>query len=190
MTSPGIELLIRRAKAGDADAMSTLYETYVQAIYRYVFYRVPTAADAEDITAEVFLKVVEGLATYQITDVPFEAWLYRIAAARIADFHRRRRVRPQAALSETMVDDTLLPEEQVQKEQEFELIRQMLQHFNDEEQTLLLLRFVERKSHQEVAIILGRSVGAVKTAQYRILMQLASLFGQEKVRHYLRGNNG
>ena len=70
------------------------------------------------------------------------------------------------------------------------MLRSTLRHFNEDEQTILILRFVERKSHQEVANIMGKSANAVKTAQHRILVQLAALLGsEEKVRHYLRGED-
>jgi RNA polymerase sigma-70 factor (ECF subfamily) len=190
MAHAGVEQIIIRAQRGQEQAISALYEMYVDAIYRYVLYRVPTAEDAEDLTAEVFLRMVEGLPKYQITSVPFEAWLYRIAAARIADFYRRRKRHPQVALPETLTDYRTLPEDQVQHDQEIANLRSILNQFNADEQTILILRFVERKSHQEVASILGKSTNAVKAAQHRALIRLAALLGSEdKVRHYLRGDN-
>lgn len=190
MTSPNTEQVVRRARLGDSQAITILYQTYVQTIYRYIFYRVPTAHDAEDLTAEVFLKMVEALPGYQITGAPFEAWLYRIAAARIADFHRRNRRQPQDELDERLSDHLPHPEEQLQQTQEIENLRGLFQRFTPDEQNILILRFVERKSHKEVAAILGKSAAAVKSAQHRILVQLAGLLGsEEKVRHYLRGED-
>jgi RNA polymerase sigma-70 factor (ECF subfamily) len=183
------EQLVRRAQKGDKEAIAALYQAHAQAIYRYIFYRVPTMADAEDLTAEVFLRMVEGLPAYQFRGVPFEAWLYRIAAARITDFYRRTRRRPQGELTENLTDVRPAPEEQLQQSQEMEALRQVLQNFDQDEQTILLLRFVERKSHKEVADILGKSVSAVKSAQHRVLVQLANLMGSGKVRHYLRGDH-
>lgn len=190
MANSDAEQMIQRARRGDEQAISALYEMHADAIYRYVLYRVPTAEDAEDLTGEVFLKMVEGLPKYQLTGVPFEAWLYRIAAARIADFYRRRKRRPQAALPDTLADHIALPEDQLQHNQEIETLRGILTQFNADEQTILILRFVERKSHQEVAAALGKSANAVKAAQHRALIRLASLLGSDdKVRHYLRGDN-
>jgi RNA polymerase sigma-70 factor (ECF subfamily) len=185
-----IEQVIRRAKKGDAQAITMLYQTYADAIYRYIYYRVPNDTDAEDLTAEVFLRMVEGLPGYQLTGAPFESWLYRIAAARIADFYRRAHRQPQGELSDNLSDHLPQPEEQLQERQEREHLRQVLRRFTTEEQTILLLRFVERKSHREVATIMGKTVSAVKSAQHRALVQLAALLGsEEKVRHYLRGDD-
>ncbi|MBN1284019.1 MAG: sigma-70 family RNA polymerase sigma factor [Anaerolineae bacterium] len=186
--TPDIRRAIERAQKGDTAAVAALYQTFAPAIYRYIAYRVSADADAEDLTAEVFLKMVEGLPRYRITDAPFEAWLYRIAAARIIDFRRRQTRRPQVPLSEHMTDSTPTPEAQVQHNQEFRALRAALAQLNDEHQTILILRFVERKSHEETAAIMGKSVSAVKSAQHRALSKLAEWFGAEqKARHYLRG---
>lgn len=188
MSSETIDQLVGRAQRGDTGAVEALYQRYAQSVYRYIYYRVSSTADAEDLTAEVFVKMVEGLPAYRITGAPFEAWLYRIAAARVIDHRRRSKRRPQAELTENLADSTTLPEEEIQRIQEVETLRQAFSQFNDEEQTLLILRFVERKSHQEVAEVLGKSPAAVKSMQHRTLLRLASLLGsEEKVRHYLRG---
>lgn len=178
---------IQRAKKGDTEAVGVLYQQHVPAIYRYIAYRVPTSTDAEDLTAEVFLKMVEGLPGYQPRGAPFEAWLYRIAAARVADFYRRKK--QVSELSETITDSKPLPEEALQQSQELDMLRGVLRRFSEDDQNILILRFVERKSHKDVADILGKSVTAVKSAQHRALIQLAALFGEEKVRHYLRGEH-
>jgi RNA polymerase sigma-70 factor, ECF subfamily len=183
------DLIIQKAQRGDREAISHLYQLYVQQIYRYIAYRVQSDADAEDLTAEVFVKMVEGLRSYKLTGAPFEAWLYRIASARIIDFRRRVRRRPQTELSEVLSSGEATPEERMLEQQEIETLRQALSGLTDEQQGILVLRFIERKSHQEVAEILGKSVSAVKSIQHRALIQLASRLGSEaKVRHYLRGS--
>jgi RNA polymerase sigma-70 factor (ECF subfamily) len=191
MSTPEMQQIIQRAQQRDPEAVTQLYQLYCQPIYRYIAYRVPTTADAEDLTAEVFVKMIEGLPKYRQTGVPFEAWLYRIAAARVIDYRRRQMRRPQTSLSETMHNGHTLPEERLQEQQEFERLRQALAQLSDEQQSLLILRFIERKTHQEVAAILGKSEAAVKSIQHRALAQLTALLGSaEKVRHYLRGRHG
>lgn len=182
---------VKRAQQGDEDAAAFLYETYSEVIYRYIYYRVPSAVDAEDLTAEVFLNMVKRLPSYRFTEAPFEAWLYGIAALRIADFYRRSKRRPQVELTEDFSDSTLLPEEQVEQLQESEALQQALAQLTDEQQAILFLRFRERKSHEEVAHILGKTVDAVRSTQHRTLSRLATLLGSGgKGRHYLRGNDG
>lgn len=167
-----------------------LYDAHIDAIYRYVRFRIPTTADAEDLTAEVFFNMVKRLPDYRSTGAPFTAWLYRIAAALIADFYRRAERRPQTELSEMLFDSGPSPEEQVQQVQELEMLQQVWQELSEEHQTILFLRFRDRKSHEEVAAILGKSVDAVRNAQHRALSRLATLLGSKgKARHYLRGKD-
>lgn len=181
--------VIRRAQSGNTEAVSTLYQTYVERIYRYIAYRVDDPSDAEDLTAEVFVRMVEALPNYKDTGAPFEAWLYRIAAARIIDMRRRNTRRPQTELEEEFVSDATQPEQAVVEAQERAELRQALSVLSDEDQNLLILRFVERKSHQEVADLLGKTMTAVKSAQHRALVRLAKQLGEDKVRHYLRGSH-
>ncbi|HML24463.1 MAG TPA: sigma-70 family RNA polymerase sigma factor [Aggregatilinea sp.] len=183
------DILIARAQRGEADAVSILYRRYVQQIARYIGYRVPDGQVVEDLTAEVFLRMVEGLPTYRVTGAPFEAWLYRIAAARVADHYRLHRQRPQEPLTDTLhSDQALSPEQTVQEREAVEELREALSQLPEEQQTILILRFVERKSHEEVAQIVNKSVEATATMQHRALKRLAALMGSSKSgRHYLRG---
>ncbi|MBN1563781.1 MAG: sigma-70 family RNA polymerase sigma factor [Anaerolineae bacterium] len=181
-------ILITRAQNGDSDAMANLYRRHVGSITRYIAYRVSDQAVIEDLTAEVFLRMVEGLPNYEITGAPFEAWLYRIAAARIATFYRKRERRPEEALHENLQSGQTAPEQLLQNTEELDDLREALNQLNDEQQTILILRFVERKSHEEVASVLGKSERAVATAQHRALKKLARLLGTTKTeRHYIRG---
>lgn len=182
------EPLIQRAQRGDPNAVADLYEMYVERIFRYVSYRVEDRADAEDLTADVFVKMVEGLPAYRHSGVPFEAWLYRIASARIVDARRRSRRRPQTELSDDLAVSGGTPLEDAMGEQErLSDLRRALSHLTDDQQTLLVLRFVERKSHDQVAEIMGKTSSAVRSIQHRALTQLAALLGESKGRHYLRG---
>ena len=190
--TPEEEQLIKRAKNGDSQAITQLYHAHAQMIYRYIAYRVPTTADAEDITSEVFMRMLEGLPTYEFMSVPFEAWLYRIATHRIADFFRKSsRQKTHIELHETLAGDEPMPEESIQKQQEFKRLRHALSYLNEEQQDVLILRFIENKSHEDVARILDKSQSAVRTIQHRALVRLSQLLGaDEKAKHYLRGSNG
>lgn len=182
-----IDNIIAQATRGNRDAIAQLYEVFVERIYRYMSYRVDSDADAEDLTAEVFVKMVEGLPQYTPTGVPFEVWLYRIASARVIDYRRKTSRRPINELTDNISDDAISPEDRVQSQEEAEEMRQAFSLLNDEQQQVLILRIIERKSHQEVADVIGKSITAVKSVQYRALQILAGQLGETKVRHYLRG---
>jgi RNA polymerase sigma-70 factor, ECF subfamily len=181
--------IIRAAQKGEEAAIEALYLEFSQAIYRYIAYRVPEG-EAEDLTAEVFVSMVKALSGYKISEAPFEAWLYRIARARVADYHRHFTRHPTTELVESMPEFGDMPEEVVLMDQEVGELRAAIMKLNQEQQDVLLLRFVNNKSHEEVAHMLNKSVSAVKTIQHRALNQLAMLLGSEKQgRHYLRGNH-
>ena len=191
MSPDEIRTLVARAQQGDESAIEVIYDTYIDALYRYIRYRVSTPADAEDLTSDLFLNMVKRLPNYRITEAPFEAWLYRIASALIADFYRRAGRRMQIELTERVSDDAPSPEEPLQRRQEVETLRPACLELSEEQQTILFLRFHERRSHKEVARIMGKSVNAVRNAQHRALSRLVALLGtEEKARHYLRGQDG
>src|SRR5689334_7172172 len=96
--SPQERELVERAQRGDNEAVSMLYDTYAQAVFRYISYRVESDVIAEDLTGDVFLRMVRGLPEYQDIGAPFGAWLYRIAANRITDFYRGSQSRPADAI--------------------------------------------------------------------------------------------
>jgi len=149
-----------------------LYRRYVPAITRYIAYRVSDEAVVEDLTAEVFLRMVESLPQYRITGAPFEAWLYRIAATRVADYYRYGD-RVPGQLGETLSSGDPPLELTILEREEFETLRAALRQLTGEQQMILILRFIERKSHREVAAIVGKSERAVAAAQHRALKKLS-----------------
>lgn len=187
MTELSDEVLIQRGQHGDREAVAQLYRRYAHPIARYVTYRIADDAVVEDIVADVFLRMVEGLPRYQFTGIPFDAWLYRIAGARIIDYYRRMSRRPEEALSEEMADELTPLELDLQEREELDELRAAIRQLSNEYQEILTLRFVERKSLAEVAEILNKNVHAVGAEQHRALKKLAGLLGTEKSRYYLRG---
>jgi RNA polymerase sigma-70 factor, ECF subfamily len=179
--------LIARAQAGDKDAVSTLYEGYAQAIFRYVSYRVESDMAAEDLTADVFVSMIRGLPRYQDTGAPFGAWLYRIAANRITDHHRLKRRTPEP-LSDSEASDDTDPLGKTARNQERAHLRAALATLSNDFQTLLILRFMQGMSHAEVAAIMEKSEATIRVSQHRALKALAKALGTEgKARSYLRG---
>src|SRR5688572_1877490 len=105
--------LIARAKAGDAEAISALYERYAPQIHRYIASRLGDPVLAEDVCGDVFVKVLESLDRYEDRGWPFSAWLYRIAYARTVDVLRQARRRPSIPLDETLLGALDPPDEAV-----------------------------------------------------------------------------
>jgi RNA polymerase sigma-70 factor (ECF subfamily) len=185
--TPDVSNLVLQAQRGNREAVTSLYRLFAPKMFRYLVRRLPTTEDAEDVMGEVFVGMVEGLPTYKATGVPFEAWLYRIASNRTIDFYRRTKHIQGEELSDLISSDEDLPEDQMISRQSLEAMRSAIQQLPEDYQTILILRFVERKTHDEVARLLGKSATAIRTAQFRALSQLSEILGHTKARHYIRG---
>ena len=162
-----------RAVEGDAEAFGDLYQRYLKLIYKYIYYRVGEQDEAEDLTETVFLKVWETLPRFRVEQASFKTWLYRIAHNLLVDRHRTRKTMVSLDSQPTLRDPTLLPENEVIREEEHEWISAAIAKLPPDYQQILVLRFIERLSHSEAAEIMERSVPAVRVLQYRALKAMA-----------------
>lgn len=169
--------VIARAKAGDADAISTLYERYAPQIQRYIASRLGDPIQAEDVCADVFVKVLESLGRYEDRGWPFSAWLYRIAYARTVDVLRQSRRRHSVSLDERQLGALEPPDDAVMSRMAYHEIKGAMDILTREQQLVLRLRFDEDRSLAEIAQSLGRTVGSVKALQHRGLTRLAQELG-------------
>jgi RNA polymerase sigma-70 factor (ECF subfamily) len=165
--------LIERAKE-DKDAFGQLYEIYVDRIYNYVYYRTGNVADAEDLTAKIFVRAMKHIPRYEDKGVPFSAWLYRIAHNLVANWHRdnsRRQIIALDDITHWHVGDES-PEFATQLMEDKTLLLAAIRRLPSDRQELLILKFVERLSNAEIGDIMGRSEGAIKSLYHRTLLSL------------------
>lgn len=171
--------LVKRAADGDADAFGALYLRHLDAIYRYVRFRVGNARDAEDLTEQVFLKAWEALPNYRQRGLPFASWLYRIAHNTVVDFHRRPSPEvPLAAADHPVAGSGSQGPgalETVIQESEVTALADAIRKLPEEQQQVIVLRFIEGLSHAEVARIINKSQGACRVIQHRALSALHRL---------------
>jgi RNA polymerase sigma-70 factor (ECF subfamily) len=172
-------VLIARAKAGDPDAISGLYERYAPQIRRYIASRLGDPTQAEDICGDVFVKVLESLERYEDRGWPFSAWLYRIAYARTVDVLRQARRRPSLPLDESLLGALEPPDEAVMARLAYHEISGIMDELTSDQRLVLRLRFGEDRSLAEIAQSLGRSVGSVKALQHRGLTRLAQVLATQ-----------
>jgi RNA polymerase sigma-70 factor (ECF subfamily) len=168
------QALISAAQRGDEQAFGALYDAYVEKIYQYVYNRVQTSEIAQDLTADVFVRVVEGLSGYKLRGAPFLSWLYRIAHARLVDYYRLsgRQGQPQDIDAVKLrVDEDM--DEALMTTYHANQVRSALQTLTPEQQNVIVLRFTEGYSLQKTADLLGKTVGAVSLMQHRALQALS-----------------
>ena len=195
MTTPSLEMtsdlmfqpenqeqqLVRLSQRGDQEAFASLYDTYLERIYRYIYFRVADAEIAEDITSQVFLKAWEKLGSFQVGSSPFVAWLYRIAHNLVANWHRDRSRRQEIPINDLPVLPAKgdHPETTLVRTEEQDALLRLIRRLPPERQNLLILKFVENMSNAEIGQIMGRSEGAVKSLYHRTLLALRDEIGDQ-----------
>jgi RNA polymerase sigma-70 factor (ECF subfamily) len=175
--------LIRAVVAGDLEAFGTLYERYLKPIYRYVYYRISAANDAEDLTEEIFVRAWRSLQkTGKSTEIKnFKAWLYRIAHNLVVDYHRQNREDLLEDISEDQRSDQHGPaaEEISIRDQQHLQLEEAIRSMDHPMQQVIILRFINGLSHAETAAIIGIKEGHVRVLQYRALKKLRGLLEKD-----------
>ena len=191
MKSPEeLKQLVEQAKNGDSAAFSNLYEHYLTPIFRFIFFRVRTREDAEDLTQHVFVKAWSALPEFGPSPLleseprsrrpaggsgSFSAWLYRIARNTTIDYWRKKKplsLDPSSATFQNRRDDTADAHEAASQKEEAEHIRKALHVLGEDQQTILTLKFIEDLSNKEIAHITGKTEGAIRQIQSRALRAL------------------
>ncbi len=175
--------LVQRAVRHDAEAFASLYDRFVDKIFKYIYYKVRTTSQAEELTGQVFLKAWESIGSYRWTERPFAAWLYRIAHNLVANWHRDRSRKQEIPLDDLPVLPTKgdHPERNLVRSQEQDALLRLIRRLPPERQNLLILKFVENMSNSEIGQIMGRSEGAVKSLYHRTLLALRDQLGDQNI---------
>ena len=165
--------LVERAQQGDRDALEELYLIHFDRIYSYLHVSVGNRHDAEDLTTQTFLKMLESIGKFRWRSAPFSAWLFRIAHNLAMDhFRATKRWQPEEEVPEPPPDDSTSAEagalESIGRKSMLDLIDEL----SPEQQQVLTLKFVFDFGNAEAATILGKSEGAIKSLQHRALASL------------------
>ena len=173
------DLLINRATQGDEEAFSILYRNNVQRVYSYIYYRTGNSADAEDLTSRVFQRAMKHMARFEKKGVPFIAWLYRIAHNLVANWHRDNSRKKEVPIDDQhgLVHHGLQPEASVMYAQQHHVLIKAIQTLSSDRQNLIVLKFIEEYSNAEIAAIMGRTEGAIKSLYHRTLEELRAMLG-------------
>ncbi|HEY8731529.1 MAG TPA: RNA polymerase sigma factor [Candidatus Limnocylindria bacterium] len=170
--------LARRAGSGEAEAFGILYDRYVSAVYRYVFYRVRNEAEAEDVTSDVFMRALRAIPKYEPRQA-FLAWLYRIARNAVIDRSRRQAARQQVsfedALAHPNADQIVNPDAGLLDGSDASVVRQALQQLTPLQQEILVLRYVEGYDTKTISKLVGKRDGTIRGIEFRALSTLRTL---------------
>jgi RNA polymerase sigma-70 factor, ECF subfamily len=172
-----VELLVRLASQGDAEAFGKLYDIHLDTVYRYIYYKVRDSSEAEDLTSRVFLKAWEAMPRYQLREVPFIHWLIRLARNAVID--RYRTARTHEGLDEKLHSRELDPQGEYLRGERARELLEAVRRLPEEYQSVIALRFMQDMSYQELAGLMGKSPGALRVIQHRALAALRQLLDRE-----------
>lgn len=171
--------LVRKAQRYDEQALAALCELFYEDIYTYFYYRTSDPADAQDLTNDVFLRMIEAIRSFEPARGTFRAWLFGIAHHRLVDYRRRRAVREHEPLTEALANPDDHPNMQAEAWLTRERLRRALHRLTEDQRQVIILKFIEGLSNAEVANILGKSEGAINALQYRALHALRQILQSE-----------
>lgn len=160
-----------------AEAVGVLYDRYHEAVFRYIWSRVSDPQLAEDLTGDVFTRMVINLPKYQTTGAPFKTWLLSIARNLVIDDYRKASSRYQLPIEEieNYSADEQSPAEIVENQIFIEQVKIALKELKPIKQDILILRFIVGLPLREVASILGKNIGSIKVIQHRALKELRTI---------------
>jgi RNA polymerase sigma-70 factor (ECF subfamily) len=171
--------LVGRAQSRDPGAISELYDRYARLILRYIYLRVGEHELAQDLTQEVFIKVIYGIERFEYRDEKsFLGWLYTIAANVLHSHQRRRRpISTSFDLQDDLVDQR--SQDNARMITDRVALQQAIAQLTKDQQQVLTLRFFADMSNSEIAGILRRTEGAIKALQHRALQSLQRILKHE-----------
>jgi RNA polymerase sigma-70 factor (ECF subfamily) len=177
----GVRDLVDRAKGGDGNAFGSLYDRYVDAVYRYVYYRVGSQPLAEDLVSETFLRALRHIGSFRWQGSDFGAWLTTIARNLITDHYKSSRYRlevPTAELLDSTATVAPAAESVVLDREATGRLLEAVRRLPGDQQECVVLRFLQGLPVAETARIMGRGEGAIKALQYRATRALARLLDE------------
>jgi RNA polymerase sigma-70 factor, ECF subfamily len=168
-----IKRLVERAQQGDRTALEELYLIHFDRIYSYLHMTVGNRHDAEDLTTQTFMRMLESIGKFRFQSAPFSAWLFRIAHNLSMDhFRANRRWQPEEEVPEPHGSEERSAEDEAFQSIGRQSMLDLVDSLSQEQQQVLTLKFVFNFSNGEAATILGKTEGAVKSLQHRALVSL------------------
>lgn len=175
-----VEDLVRRAQQGHSEAFAGLYEAYYDKIYRYVMFKTGDTLEAEDLTEEVFLRMLESIGSFKWQGYPFTSWLFRIAHNLVIDYYRKSGRQKKTSLDDAMRvvgSDGVDVDRKLDVELSIKEVKDAMGGLTRLQQEVLSLRFAGGLSVAETAEAMGKKENAVKALQHAAIKKLRTLLG-------------
>ena len=184
-----IEMLVNKARTGDKDALTELYGVFREKIYRYVFFKCGNHADAEDITNEVFLRMIQSIANFQWKGIGFSSWLFKIASNLVIDYYRNKSRRNIESIEKRdYIGETNWEQisEFLDNRDLFHAIYKDTDDLTGLQKEVVNLRFIGDLSLKETAEAMSKNVNSVKAIQHAAIKKLKEKVQENKKRNILQ----
>jgi RNA polymerase sigma-70 factor (ECF subfamily) len=166
-------ILLNRARSLDREALEQIHDMYYVPIFRYVAFRVNEHEVAEDLTSEVFTRLLSALRDHTAPQKTLRGWLFSVASRVVKDHYRKQYRRPQVALDDSIPNPDSGPAQQVESMLTNDDLRQAVTELTEEQQQVIALRFGFEMPIRDVAQTIGKSEGAIKMLQARAIATLS-----------------
>jgi len=170
-----IKKLVQKAQAGDADAFGYLYEQYLTPIYRFLIFRLKNKEEAEDITQTIFLKAWQAIDKYEEQGHSFSTWLYTIAKNTLTDHWKKKKavlVAEPETIFEHLKDERQNQTADLEKKEKKQTLLKAIENLSEDQQIIIVLKFLQELSNQEIEVLTGKGQTAIRALQYRALKTL------------------
>lgn len=166
--------LIERAKLGDKEAFGSLYREFYIPVFRYIYLRVSSKEEAEDLTQTVFLKTYQSIKRYQVSDADPLAYFFTVARNTVIDFYRKRKEVSLEGNEQVFEIPDLRnnPEEDFSKQENHTMIMSALAALPEDQKEIVILKFINELSNSEIAKLLNKKEPSIRQIQHRAIKNL------------------
>lgn len=175
-----IDSLVKRAKEGEVEAFGLIYDRFLPQIYRFIFLKVSSKTEAEDLSQQVFMKAWQAIYRFESEGAPFVSWLYKIARNLVIDFYRTNKSEFQLEENILVGDLKIDVEDKVFLKQSQAKLTKSLKELTNEQQDVIILRFVEDLSYSEISKIMKKKQPALRILQHRAIGKLKKILEEDQ----------
>lgn len=182
LSPQGVNALVEKACQGSGTAFGILYQTYIDKIYNYIYYKTSHSVDAEDLTEQVFMKTWEAVRRGKFMDqgVPFGAWLFKVARNVVIDHYRTKKEHSDLTKAYDVMAHEGDPEDLAQRRATDQILMTAIKRLTDDQQQVILMRFGDSMNNTEISAAMGKKEGAIRALQYRALLALQRILSDER----------
>jgi len=183
------QALVNKARTGDKEALTKLYSVFREKIYRYVFFKCGNHADAEDITNEVFLRMIQSIANFRWKGIGFSSWLFKIASNLVIDYYRNKsRSNTESIKEKDYIGETNWEQisEFLDNRDLFHAIYRDTDDLTDLQKEVVNLRFIADLSLKETAEAMSKNVNSIKAIQHAAIKKLKEKVQENEKRNKLQ----